>query len=89
MLKFSTFVLVNSANAVPKAINRAICRSLRLNLWKIANFVFLRWGEVRAEGDSKIVLPNTESGLLSLAPTLSMVTVMSHQRVLGQHRENS
>ena len=55
LLKFSPFVLVNSANTVPKAINRAICRSLRLNLWKIANFVFLRQGEVTAEGDLKIV----------------------------------
>ena len=54
-VKILPFVLVNSANTVPKAINRAICRSLRLNLWKIANFVFLRRGSVRTEGDSKIV----------------------------------
>ena len=55
LLKFTAFVLINSANTVPEAINRAICPSLRLNLWKIANFVFLRRGEVRSEGDSKIV----------------------------------
>ena len=55
LLKLSAFVLVNSANTVPGAINRAICRSLRLNLWKIANFVFLRRGEVRAEGDLMIL----------------------------------
>ena len=66
LLKFSRFVLINSANTVPKAINRAICPSLRLNLWKIANFVFLRRSGARSgRREIQRLLPDTEPGLLS------------------------